>query len=42
VVRDRRRVEVAERRYPRTSATVGQLLDRYLSQFDGAPNPERA
>ena len=26
--------EVAERRNPRTSATVDQLLDRYLDQFD--------
>lgn len=25
-------------RSPRTSATVDQLLDRYLDQFDGAPN----
>jgi integrase len=30
--------QVAERRNPHTSATVDQLLDRYLSQFDGAPN----
>jgi integrase len=30
--------EVAERRNPRTSATVDQLLDRYLDQFSGAPN----
>ncbi len=30
--------QVAERRNPRTSATVDQLLDRYLNQFDGAPN----
>jgi len=29
--------EVAERRNPRTSATVDQLLTRYLDQFDGAP-----
>lgn len=36
--RDRLVNEVAERRNPRTSATVGQLLDRYLDQFDGAPN----
>jgi hypothetical protein len=30
--------EVAERRNPRTSATVDQLLQRYLDQFDGSPN----
>ena len=36
--RDRFLSEVAERRNPRTSATVDQLLDRYLDQFDGAPN----
>jgi integrase len=30
--------EVAERRNPRTKATVDQLLERYLDQFDGAPN----
>jgi hypothetical protein len=29
--------EVAEKRSPRTSATVDQLLDRYLDQFDGSP-----
>jgi integrase len=29
---------VAERRNPRTSATVDQLLERYLDQFDGSPN----
>jgi len=28
--------EVEERRSPRTAATVNQLLDRYLDQFDGA------
>ncbi|WP_308252108.1 tyrosine-type recombinase/integrase [Pseudonocardia sp. KRD291] len=37
-VRDRLLREVAERRNPRTSATVDQLLERYLDQFDGAPN----
>ena len=37
-VRDRFLAEVAERRNPRTSATVDQLLDRYLDQFDGASN----
>ena len=30
--------QVAERRNPRTSATVDQLLSRYLDQFDGTPN----
>ncbi|ODU04289.1 MAG: integrase [Pseudonocardia sp. SCN 72-86] len=30
--------EVAERRNPRTSSTIDQLLDKYLAQFDGAPN----
>jgi len=30
--------QVAEKRNPRTSATIDQLLDRYLGQFDGAPN----
>jgi integrase len=29
---------VEERRNPRTSATIDQLLDKYLDQFDGAPN----
>jgi integrase len=36
--RDRLVNEVAERRNPRTNATVDQLLARYLDQFDGAPN----
>ena len=35
---DRLLHEVAEKRNPRTSATVDQLLTRYLDQFDGAPN----
>lgn len=35
--RDRLVREVEERRNPRTSATINQLLDRYLDQFDGAP-----
>jgi len=30
--------EIAEKRNQRTSATVDQLLTRYLDQFDGAPN----
>ncbi len=33
--------EVAERRSPRTAATVDQLLDRYLDQLDRAPNTLR-
>jgi integrase len=33
--------EVAEQRNPRTKATVEQLLERYLDQFDGAPNTLR-
>jgi hypothetical protein len=37
-VRNRLLSQVAEKRNPRTSATVDQLLDRYLDQFDGAPN----
>jgi integrase len=37
-IRDRFLQEVAEKRNPRTSATVDQLLTRYLDQFDGAPN----
>ncbi|HKR48028.1 MAG TPA: tyrosine-type recombinase/integrase [Pseudonocardiaceae bacterium] len=36
-VRDRLVREVEEQRSPRTAATVNQLLDRYLDQFDGAP-----
>jgi hypothetical protein len=36
--RSRLTAEVAERRKPWTSATVDQLLERYLAQFDGAPN----
>lgn len=36
-VRDRLVREVEERRSPRTSATVNQLLDRYLDQLDAAP-----
>ncbi len=30
--------EVAEKRNPRTSATVGLLFTRYLEQSDGVPN----
>ena len=36
--RDRLASEVEQRRNPRTRATVDQLLERYLDQFDGAPN----
>lgn len=36
-VRDRLVREVEERRSPRTSATVNQLLERYLDQLDAAP-----
>jgi integrase len=32
--------QVAERRNPRTSATIDQLLERYLAQFDGSPNTQ--
>jgi hypothetical protein len=35
-VRDRLISQVEERRSPRTKATVDQLLERYLAQFDGA------
>jgi integrase len=35
-VRDRLISQVEERRNPRTNATVDQLLERYLDQFDGA------
>ncbi|MGH3538334.1 MAG: tyrosine-type recombinase/integrase [Pseudonocardiaceae bacterium] len=34
--RDRLLSQVEERRNPRTKATVDQLLERYLDQFDGA------
>ena len=37
-VRARLVQEVAERRNPRTAATIEQLLERYLDQFDGAPS----
>ncbi len=37
-IRDRVLNEVAEKRNPRTSVAVDQLLNRYLDQFDGAPN----
>jgi integrase len=36
--RDRMIREVEEKRNPRTSATVDQLLERYLDQFAGGPN----
>jgi integrase len=35
---DRMQREVAERRSPRTNATVDQLLERYLDQFAGGEN----
>lgn len=35
-VRERLLSQVEERRNPRTKATVDQLLERYLDQFDGA------
>jgi hypothetical protein len=34
--RDRLVSQVDEKRNPRTSATIDQLLERYLDQFDGA------
>lgn len=37
-VRDRLLREIAEKRSPRTTATVDQLLERYLEQFAGSPN----
>lgn len=36
--RERLLLEVAEQRNPRTSATINQLLERYLEQFAGSPN----
>ncbi|MEQ3542387.1 tyrosine-type recombinase/integrase [Pseudonocardia tropica] len=39
-VRSRLLAEVDERRNPRTSATVDQLLERYMEQLDGSPNTE--
>ncbi|QNG55119.1 site-specific integrase [Pseudonocardia petroleophila] len=36
--RNRLLSQVAEKRNPRTSATVDQLLERYLDQFAGSPN----
>lgn len=35
---DRFRREIAEKRNPRTAATLDQLLTRYLEQFSGSPN----
>lgn len=35
---DRMQREVADRRAPKTDATVDQLLERYLNLFDGSPN----
>jgi integrase len=37
-VLERMRRDVADRRAPKTDATVDQLLERYLDQFDGSPN----
>ena len=37
-VLDRMQREVADRRAPKTDATVDQLLERYLNLFDGSPN----
>ncbi|MHA6795932.1 tyrosine-type recombinase/integrase [Pseudonocardia bannensis] len=37
-VRGRLLQQVADRRSPRTSATVDELLTRYLDQFPGSPN----
>lgn len=37
-VLDRMQREVADRRAPKTHATVDQLLERYLDLFDGSPN----
>jgi integrase len=36
--RDRLVAQVEERRHPRTSATIGQLLQRYIDQLGAAPN----
>ena len=35
---DRMQREVADRTAPRTSATIDQLLERYLDQFSGGEN----
>jgi len=37
-VLDRMQREVADRRAPKTDATVDQLLECYLNLFDGSPN----
>jgi len=37
-IRERLLREVTEKRSPRTSATIEQLLERYLDQFAGSPN----
>lgn len=37
-IRTRFLSQVDERRHPRTNATVGQLLDRHFSRFNGAPS----
>jgi integrase/DNA-binding transcriptional regulator YhcF (GntR family) len=41
VARDRMLAEIAGRRNPRTKATVDQLVERYLEQFDGADSTLR-
>ncbi|WP_433503708.1 hypothetical protein ACQP04_29005 [Pseudonocardia halophobica] len=38
LVRNRLLLQVAERRNPKSSATIDQLLERYLEQFQDAPN----
>lgn len=40
-VRNRLVSQVEDRRNPRTNATLSQLLERYLDQFDGAPKTLR-
>ncbi|MDT7599203.1 MAG: integrase, partial [Pseudonocardiales bacterium] len=35
-IRDRFLREIAEKRNPRTSATIDQLLTRYIDQLDGS------
>jgi len=38
VVRVRFVHEITERKNPKTNATVTQLLEKYLAQFQGSPN----